>query len=473
MLSRIQKIIISWASALLSLVIFAIPIEHKYDKPLRRLSEKIIPQGLSLPQYFDKKIYFYPSDIAALFLFFIALFIFRRYRQHLLLKKETFPLWIIFFSAILSLVTSPLSEYPLVYTRLLQLFTPFALFAWITQIPSSEKRTKTLLNAFVITALIQSCIAITQYFKQGSLGLRLLGEPSHATASFFIPEGKRWIFDHLFSYTADPNLWRVSGTLPHCNVFGGFMFISILISYALIIGAKNTKTRLLLAASLVIQVFALSISYSRSALFATILGTLVWFSWAFFKQGIRTLLKTPSYRFLILTIAIAVLINIGLLGEQFLYRGGILNYNNLVVGSDAIRTSLQNVAFKIIQDHPVTGVGFHQFSLGATPYLAPNEYPAAAHNIYLFLASEMGILALTAFLGFIGIIGNEIRKTSFSPQTASLIALFIGFLFIGGCDFYPIFYQQGKLMFFILAALLFVETQKYHLETHYATPVPR
>ncbi len=457
--NKLQKIGVQVSTALLAILIFAIPIEHKYDKPLRHFSLKIIPEGLSLPLDFDKNIYFYPSDFIALLLFCFALLCFKERLRALFFKKETSPLWIILICALFSLLTSPLSHYPLVYTRLLQLFTPIALFAWMTQIPHSEKRTSIFLHAFVISALFQSAIAITQYFMQGSLGLRILGEPTQATASFFMPEGKRWILDHFFSYSGSSNLWRVSGTLPHCNVFGGFLFVSILLSYALIFDAENHKKRRLLSLSLLFQFFALCLSYSRSALFATVLGTLFWFSWAFFKQG-KSIFKDPKYSSLILTIFTSIIINVGLLGEQFLYRGGIFNYNAMVQGSDSIRTSLQDTALKMIQDHAISGVGFQQFSVSAKAYIGSNEYPAGTHNIYLFLASETGIFALFAFLFFIGVLANRIRHSSFTPKAASLIAIFIGFLFIGGCDLYPIFSQQGKLMFFITAALLFIETQK-------------
>lgn len=470
---RVQNIVIKCSTALLALIIFAIPFEHKYDKPLRRLSEKIIPKNLFLPEFFDKKIYFYASDIAALLLFIAALIIFKEHRKSLFIKKETLCLWAIFLCAIGSLLSSPFSGYALVYTRLFQLFTPFALFAWITQIPASEKRTTTSLNTFVISALIQSVIAILQYFRKAPLGLRLFSEPQHATGTFFVPGGKRWIFDHLFPYVSSPEVWRSCGTLPHCNVLGGFLFVSILASYALIIEAKQKKVRYLLGLSLILQTFALSITYSRSAIFATALGTVVWFFWAFLKQGIRSILTAPSYRFLILMITTSVLINLSLLGEQYLYRGGILNYNTCSATSDMIRISLQNVSLKMIQDHAITGVGFQQFSSSSLPYLSPNEYPAGTHNIYLFLTAEMGIFAGLALLIFICIIGNAIRKASFSPKLASLISLFIGFLFIGGCDFYPILYQQGKLMFFIISALLFFEAKKQIPKVYYATSLSR
>lgn len=448
---NIPKWIEKWTVFLVSLAVFIIPIEHKYDKPLRNFSRTLIPNGLVLPPEFNKKIYFYATDIIALILFICLLFTFKIPLKKIFLEKKTAFLWVIFFCSLISILNSPLSHYATVYTRLIQLLTPIFLFSFLTQYPSSEKLVKRLFYILVAAALIQSTIAITQYFTQNSLGLHLLSESRDAPATFHIASGKRWIFDYFFpSQTSYTTLKRSAGTLPHCNVLGGFLILSILASYSLIASEKKRLIKYLLALALLIQFIGLSTTYSRSAIFGIALATLVWFSIALLQRNLR------SYLFLAKIIVLSVGICACLFCEQYAYRGGIINYNNAAKQSDQTRINAQHTALKMIKDHPLSGVGFQQFTSIARTY----GNPTGTHNIYLFIWSEMGFIALLAFLGFIVTVLMTTYQAPFTPQLASLLSIFIAFLFIGFCDFYPFLFQQGKLMLFISSALLVSEAAR-------------
>ena len=110
------------------LITFAIPIEHKYDKFLRFFSIKIIPSTLALPPGYDPKIYIYASDILSLILFGLLLYTFKSSLRRILFENGSLFLWALFFSALCSLIFSPFSTYLTAYTRLLQLFTPIAIY---------------------------------------------------------------------------------------------------------------------------------------------------------------------------------------------------------------------------------------------------------------------------------------------------------------------------------------------------------
>lgn len=448
-------------AALLALFVFAIPIEHKYEKPLRFFSKRLIPKGLELPSWFHTKIYFYASDIAAFLLVLLALFLLSISARRLFLKKEAIYLFIIFFCAALSVATSPLASYPTAYFRLPQLLTPIFLFAFLSQAILEEKKSQLtflLLAALVSAGLFQTIVAIAQYFYQAPLGLRILGESPSITGGFGIHDGSRWIFDRLFHRIAETtDVARSSGTLPHCNVLGGFLALSLLASYALITTAKKRWVRYFLGFSLIAQFFGLSISYSRSALFGWALGTLVWFGFALYHRR-----WDSPFRFLLLAIALAVLTSGSLLFDQYLHRGGVLNYNSVSRESDNLRIHYQNIAFEMIKDHPLTGVGYHQFAYHSSKYEPPDSpfsgVVSGAHNIYLFLAAETGLISLAAFLLFLATILWRAIRSPFTLPLASLLAMFAALLFIGACDFYPISFQQGRLLLFVTAGLLAVNT---------------
>jgi hypothetical protein len=447
------------AAALLALLAFAIPIEYKYDKLFRHFSRTLIPEGLFVSKSYDKKIYFYISDLASLALLGLSLFSFRtplkRFFGH--------PLWIILLSALASILASPFIHYPIPYVRLLQLLTPIALFSFLATTLNDEEKTRItriIFVAFVASGLCQTAIAITQYFHQAPLGLHILGE-TQTPSTFLIEDGSRWLFDRLIRGAAKQlEIMRASGTFPHANVFGGFMVISLLSTYALIIQSKKAKW--FLGLTLPAQLFALSLSYSRAALFAWALSTFIWFALILYQKG----LKDRHIRY----IGVIVVLSFASIGatlfNQYADRGGVVNYNIVAKSSDSVRQIHQKLAFKIVKDHPLTGLGFSQFSERSGPYFPPDvdSYvrSTAPHNIFLFLACETGLIALAAFLSMIALLLFRVLKTPMTVEIATLTSLLFGFLLIGCCDFYPILFQQGKLMFFLIIGLLAAQLKKEH-----------
>jgi O-antigen ligase len=432
---------------LLCLLTFAIPFEHKYDKLFRFFSLKLIPENLVLPSFFDKKIYFYPSDIVALCLLLIALFALRIPAKRFFLARGALFLWAVFLFAALSIALSPLAGYPIPYIRLLQLATPFLLFSFLANADVGDYA-KTILGCVIAAALIQSGLAIAQYSIQGPLGLRLFSEPPGFPLFGATTRGI-WIFDN-HSAVLSRELIRPSGTFPHPNVLGGFLSMSILATYSLF---STPKWRLGAALIIPLQFFALSLTFSRSALFSLIGGSLVYLALQWKEHGF---LWKP-FRLPFFTMIFSLLFSFLVLQSQIRERGGIVNYNELAQGSDALRISYQNLALQIIKDYPLFGAGFHQLSIRGLDYLPKgHDVPAssATHNIYLYLAAETGLLSLTAFLLFIASLLWAAARSFLTPLTASLTAIFLAFLFIGCCDFYPLLFQQGKLPFFLAAGLL-------------------
>lgn len=431
----------SFAAALLVLIALAVPFEHKYDKLFRFFSLTLIPQSLEISKSYDKKIYFYVSDLIALTLLFVGLLWFKIPWKHFFRN----PLWIVFICATFSIAVSPFAHYAVAYIRLLQLLTPIILFSFLSTAFTDEERPKIIrliLSTLVAAALFQTSVAIAQYLTQAPLGLRLLGE---STTFSFLPSGKRWIFDRI---DIPDELMRASATFPHANVFGGFIAFSLLASYGLIMRAK--KGKIVLSLTLPFQFFALMVSYSRSALFGWALGSAFWFAVALFKK--------QRVQFLALTMAFSVATSLFLLYDPLSRRGGVVNYNSVVQISDQIRVEHQNLAWKIIKHNPFFGLGFNQFSERVGPYFLPGTDPdtrgTAPHNIFLFLACETGLISFAAFLFFAVFLLLKALLSPISIESATLTAIFIAFLFIGCCDFYPILFQQGKLMFFSVAGLL-------------------
>lgn len=415
---------------LLGLLAFLIPIEHKYDKWFRFYSLTLIPDGLFVSGQYEKKLYFYVSDFLVLAL---TAFAFR-------IKWLRNPLWIVWVCALCSIAASPFALYPVAYCRLLQLFTPIALASFLINVEEPRKITQVVLMCIVCAALFQTAVAIGQYFHQGPLGLRILGETNQMSV-FGTADGSRWALDPLFgTRAASTTLIRASGTFPHANVFGGFMVFAILATYYLS-GAKR-----IWLATLPFQVFALALSFSRAALFAWAIGTILW------------LLLVRQQRPTMAMAAFGFCLTAVLLYSPYSYRGGVVNYNQLSRDSDDTRKIQLQTGLHIVQDHPWLGLGFTQFTERAGPYFAADApirvKETAPHNIFLFLACETGLISLGALLAFLaGAVWKSFRAPK-TAETALFLSLLAAFLFIGLCDFYPLLFQQGRLMFFLIASLL-------------------
>ena len=240
-------------------------------------------------------------------------------------------------------------------------------------------------------------IAIAQYFVQHNLGLRFLGEQP-LCAVINVPNGHRWLLDQWLGHVAESDIvWRAMGTMPHSNPLGGLFAVTLMITAYFFY--LNKSLRPLLACAYFVQFFALGITYSRSAIFAYFIGTVIWFAWMRWHQKI-VLHSTAAL------ILVSGAITGALLHEQIVCRGGIVNITKLSHESDRIRIFYQNLAFRIVEKHSLTGVGYGQFTIRLNSFLPAGVQPLQAstnvvHNVYLMLAAENGLLSLFVFFGWI------------------------------------------------------------------------
>jgi hypothetical protein len=435
---------------LLCLFSLLVPFDHRYDKWCRYFSLKLIPEGLPLPLWYEKKIYIYPSDILSILLFILALYAFQVHYRKMLFEKSAPWLIALFLLCFASVAVSPLFSYPIAYFRLLQLLTPILLFMAVSH--CGKEWAESVLWCLCIGGSFQALIAIGQYFLQQPLGLHILGELklSHQAGEIPCPNGARWIFDHIFdTFTDSKTLRRASGTFNHSNPLGSFLLVSIFSSFALF----RTRPRLM-AACISLMIFALILTFSRSAFFAGLIGALVYF----YKAKPAAVL----YRIIGISLAISCL----LFGEQILQRGGIFNYNRFTASSDSVRMEQNHLALKMIAKHPLLGVGYQQFTY--TPEFndfSRKEAITMVHNSLLLVAAESGLFALFCLGGFFYFslkrgwaVDSEIGAAGFS--------LGVAFCLIANSDFYPFLFQHAKMSLFLMLGLMMAKEDKVVHESH-------
>ncbi len=431
---------------------FILPFQKKCGK--LRLSHLATPPNA--PEFFSTKMHFYLLDILVLSFAILCLYQRRHTLKHFFLNGPAKYLTILFLIAVLSVLQSTTASFAISYYRLFQFLIPALLFCSILDFCSSISLPsffRKLCWVILATALIQSTIGILQFFTQSDLGLKSLGEHDMGVAGFTMNNAP---------------VFRCGGTFAHPNIFGGFLFFSLLITYYLFC---TEKKRLLLAACLLIQSIALLFSFSRAAIFAYLLASFIWFAIALFHTfSFQKPLDSQGKSVIALTLTIfsITLLSSIIFYPQIASRGGMVNYTATTSGPDKERIVYQKMAWEMFKDHPILGVGFNNFQLFSPSY-APKSYPfslhSKVHNSYLLILSEMGICGLAAFLLFLfALIKNALR--SITLQSATLLSILIGFLFISGCDFYLWDLQNMKILFFASAAFLWI-SQKEKLRTAY------
>lgn len=86
----------------------------------------------------------------------------------------------------------------------------------------------------------------------------------------------------------------------------------------------------------------------------------------------------------------------------FFRRGQLWEMLTLSDVASVERRAMWKTAWSMIQHRPLVGVGLNAFMANYTIYAPnPNEWPAYAHNCFLQVAAETGLIGLAAFLGFL------------------------------------------------------------------------
>ncbi len=331
------------------------------------------------------------------------------------------------------------------------------------QLPVANKTIKntlppiiTFLNLFISIGIVQALIGIIQFVRQSSLGLfwlkeSLINEKIAGTAKIIINH-------HL--------LIRAYGLFPHPNIFAGFLFFLIIITILyknlfhvkqIKISANSTmpiKTRgkaiccsnqlfflidllkkifkfvsretnnennylfipksFFINTILAIEILALILSFSKSAIIALFLAILyITVSRETFHAKYKniTMVTTKQFKPLIISL---ILLGVSFCILQFLK----VDFYTLFIKSLNERYLYFSISKQTILNNPFFGIGEGQFitnSVKIFPDLEIWQYQPV-HNIFLLIWSEWGIVGLVLFVLFLWKLlhikpTNKIKKT--------------------------------------------------------------
>jgi len=323
----------------------------------------------------------------------------------------------------------------------------FAGFAVLVRSAFRDGKGDLLITIFLLVALLESALAIGQFFMQHDFGLRILGESpldSRAAGIAKIDVGRIKIM-------------RAYGTFSHPNVLA--MYIVSAIFGVLVLALKNPAASKWFAAVFPLML-ALVVSFSRSAFAALALGILaiLWYS-----SRYRTIISKETRATII---AFFFAIGVSALGYAILFFPFWQSRAIPAVTEGAVveRVYYAGAALKMITSNPAFGVGWGRFSDRLPEYVEPKpivvpsrSFPLwllqPVHNIYLLIAAEAGIGALLAFIFFAAAL---LKRIVASDDAASIpfAAGFLAMLAAGFFDHLLLTNQQGALVFWFFVGIL-------------------
>ena len=248
-----------------------------------------------------------------------------------------------------------------------------------------------MLLAGVLLGTLSLIQRVTHAYKQdfgGFAASQLFEEPKASGSSGPVEQSEDQQFEALY-----PS-WRAIGSLGDPNYYAQIMVVLVPIALLQLWGKTGWRVRIPALLALLAILCGVVLSYSRGAIVAVcaLVAALIGFRYLRLRHVIPIMLA------MILVLAIAdpmVIRRVQTIAGESNPRAA----DRSVIG----RKTYQAGAWHIFLDHPLLGAGFGQSPLYIPRYgrmygsmLGPKN--AAAHNMYLQILSETGLLGSIAFL---------------------------------------------------------------------------
>jgi len=227
---------------------------------------------------------------------------------------------------------------------------------------NTKELVKNLLKCYIFTATILSIFGIIQYFT--TIGL-----------------DKKFIVKYSSGY----RVVKVASTMYNPNAYAAFLILIIFPLVMLTIYEKNKKNKSIYGIISLLIFANIVMTYSRNALIGVCIGAMI-------------LCVLYSYK---------LIIAFGGAGIVTLFMPSVFDRIRDLTNSsqNESRIKLWKTAIMMIKDHPILGVGNGNYisrydeyvnKYKGLSYNAYKRYPA--HNSYLKVESELGIVGIASFL---------------------------------------------------------------------------
>jgi O-antigen ligase len=246
------------------------------------------------------------------------------------------------------------------------------LYVYLVNNINTRAQVFTVMNAFVFSVLLQSCIGLTQKAVGRDLGLYVLGE---------LP----------YDYARETA--RIRGTIGFPNQYGAFMIQIMPLVIALAFFVKKKLFKRLYLITSIFGMSALFFTLSRSSWAGFFLG-LVCFALLLTRRGLLKPKYLAGFAGIFMVIGIIAAVKWGTIERR------------MAGGSDGThRFRMIEIATGFIKDNPITGVGLNNYEWHNRKHF---NFWQPVHNEFLRFASETGV---PGFLFFVWVIVTFLRQS--------------------------------------------------------------
>lgn len=277
--------------------------------------------------------------------------------------------------------------------KLLFLFSVFPLYFVASQLVSSKEKLLRLIKTMVFGGAVIALIGIGQFLAQFVVGLEATYAfwAEYMTVSFLgktfgaaVLKNPSWLVD-----IAGRTYLRATSLFPDPHMLSFYLGLVMPLSFAMII--RREKGSFLAVSAFVAILLADILTFSRGGYLGlsaglVFVGTLLWH-----KIDRRYRIATG----LVLGLGILVAVIPSPVSQRF------LSSFDLKEGSNQGRIEMWRKATDVIRENPLGGVGLGNYPLEVKP-TATYRDPIYAHNTYLDIAAETGIVNMLVWIGILG-----------------------------------------------------------------------
>jgi putative inorganic carbon (HCO3(-)) transporter len=212
---------------------------------------------------------------------------------------------------------------------------------------------------------------------------------------------------------------RVAGTIGSPNTAGSFLAPALVLAIAVFVARGRASRHRLAALAIVLGAVALILTFSRGAWVSFALALVVLF--------VVVLARHMASPRIVVLAALAA-------GVALAFGGAVAD--RLTRGTETVeaRAALFETSMEVIRDHPLLGVGPHNYIVVLPAYRELSGYAYIPHNKFALVWAEAGIGALLAFLALVLIVlGRAWRAVraadqALFPYAAGAFAAFVALL---------------------------------------------
>jgi len=270
---------------------------------------------------------------------------------------------------------------------------------------------KDVFIAFIVIVLLNSGARLRGVVWSLLIAGVLMGTISvyqYLTGTF---ENDYWGFAQasLGQYAGSLEGYRISGPVGDPNYYAMVMLVLVPLALEKVLDERSRPLRLLALWALMVIALTVVFTYSRGGFVALAAAIFAWF----FLYPLRA-----KYFPILILVGIAFLM---LIPQEYLARVDTLKE---LISAPLVGFRTQDLALRgrasetlagleMIKQHPILGVGLNNYTVHYLEYaksigLAPTATERAAHNLYIEVAAETGLLGLSVFLVLLGTMAKNI-----------------------------------------------------------------